>query len=108
MPDFLSVHITTATREEAQKIADALVEERLVACVNIVADVFSIYRWQGKVVREPECLLLAKTTGKKFDALIKRVKELHSYECPCIIATPIVEGSKDFLSWLEEETSPSH
>ena len=100
MPDFLSVYITTASRGEAEKIALAIVEENIAACANIFPGIRSIYRWQGKVEQADECAVIAKTTSVRFDALQKRVKELHSYECPCIVAWPIVAGNEEFLEWI--------
>ena len=101
MTCILSVTITTASREEAEAIARAVVTERLAACVNIIAGVRSIYHWQGKVEESDECMLIAKTTVKKFDALQKRVQELHSYECPCIVASQIVDGDAAYVGWVQ-------
>ncbi|MFA5041353.1 MAG: divalent-cation tolerance protein CutA [Bdellovibrionales bacterium] len=103
MTEFLSVYMTAASREEAEKIALALVEEKLVACANIFPGVLSVYRWEGKVERANECAIIAKTTTNKFDALSQRVKELHSYECPCVVALPIVAGSDEYLEWIRKE-----
>ena len=98
------VIVTASNEEEAAKIGRALVEERLAACANIVPKIRSIYRWEGKVQDDPEALMLIKTTDKAFDALVSRVKELHSYSVPEIIALPIGAGSSDYLSWIEEST----
>jgi periplasmic divalent cation tolerance protein len=98
--EFLSVYITVASRKEGEKISLALVEENLAACANILSPVLSIYRWEGKIERAEECAIVAKTAKTKFDALEKRVKELHSYECPCIVATPIVVGNAAYLAWM--------
>jgi periplasmic divalent cation tolerance protein len=95
------VLITASDREEAARIATALVGEGLAKCVNIVPDIRSIYLWQGKLEDGPESLLVAKTKKSGFHALLKRVKELHSYNVPEIIALPIVEGSEDYLKWLD-------
>jgi len=102
MTDYLSVYMTASTPEEAETIAEALIEANLAACVNILPKATSLYKWKGKTERAPECVFIAKTTVEKFDALQKRVKELHSYECPCIVATPIVAGNKDYLEWIEK------
>ncbi len=99
------VFITSPNEDEAVKIAKALVEAKLAACVNIIKNIRSIYRWQEKVEDETEVLLIAKTQKKLFSALSKKVKELHSYEVPEIIALPIIEGSEDYLKWLKEVTS---
>ena len=100
--DYLLVSMTTSSLEEAEKIAEALVQERLAACVNIVPAITSIYRWQGEVHRDSEVLLIAKSRPELFDPLAARVKELHSYEVPEIIALPIVAGNAAYLSWIEE------
>jgi periplasmic divalent cation tolerance protein len=102
MSEFLSVYITASSRDEADKIACMLIEEHLAACANIFPGVLSVYRWQGKIERAEECAIIAKTTSDKFVALQKRVKELHSYECPCIVAWPIVAGSEAFLEWVKK------
>jgi periplasmic divalent cation tolerance protein len=102
MSEFVSVYMTAASREEAEKIAQALVKENLAACANILAGVLSIFRWEGKIEHTTESVIIAKTTANKFDALQKRVKELHSYDCPCIVATPITAGNEAYLAWIKE------
>ena len=104
MSPSLSIYITTPSREMAEKIARALVEERLAACVNIIPGVRSIYRWKGNVEAASEVVLIAKTRADLFARLEKRVKELHSYEVPCIVAWPIAAGHQPYLDWLEKET----
>ncbi len=104
MSAFLSIFITAASQEEASTIAQVLVEERLAACATILLHAQSVYRWQGKVEQAEECAIIAKTTMEKFDALQKRVKDIHSYECPCIVATPIVAGNESYLKWVAENT----
>jgi len=98
------VFITASSEDEAAKIARALVEARLAGCVNMLKGIRSIYTWQGKVEDESEVLMIAKTRRDLFEALLKKVKELHSYSVPEIIAFPIVEGSADYLNWLKEVT----
>jgi len=100
--DHLLVSITTGSSEEAERIAEALVEDRLAACVNIVPAITSIYRWQGEVHRDSEVLLIAKSRPELFESLAARVRELHSYEVPEIIALPIAAGSKAYLNWIDE------
>jgi uncharacterized protein involved in tolerance to divalent cations len=100
--EYLLVSITTSSSEEAEKIAGALVQERLAACVNIVPAITSIYRWQGEVQKDSEVLLIAKSRPELFESLAARVKELHSYQVPEIIALPIVVGSKAYLNWIDE------
>jgi periplasmic divalent cation tolerance protein len=98
------VYVTAPGEDEAARIARALVEERLAACVNIIKDIRSIYRWEGKVEDEGEVLMVIKTREALFDALSGRVKELHPYSVPEVIAMPIVKGLESYIKWLEEET----
>jgi len=98
------VFITASSEDEAAMIGHALVEARLAACVNIMKGVRSVYRWQGKVEDESEVLMIAKTQKGLFEDLVKKVKELHSYTVPEVIALPVVEGSADYLNWLKEAT----
>ena len=102
--DYFIVFITASSEDEAARIARALVEARLAGCVNMLKGIRSIYSWQGKVEDESEVLMIAKTRRDLFEALLKKVKELHSYSVPEIIAFPIVEGSADYLNWLKEVT----
>ena len=99
------VLVTAPSEDEAAKIARVLVEERLAACANILSGVRSIYRWEGKVEDAPEVLMVIKTREELFDTLDKRVRELHPYSVPEVIAVSIVNGSQAYLKWLHEETS---
>ncbi|MEN3034491.1 MAG: divalent-cation tolerance protein CutA [Aquificaceae bacterium] len=94
--------LITCPANKAQEIATLIIEERLGACVNVIERVHSIYRWQGKVVRDEESLLIVKTSAERFDELIKRVKEVHPYTVPEIIAFPLVGGNLDYLNWIDE------
>ncbi|MBF8251382.1 MAG: cation tolerance protein CutA [Deltaproteobacteria bacterium] len=98
------VLITVQSPEEGEKIAKALVEKRLAACVNIVPGLRSIYHWQGKICDDGELLLVAKTRDSLFERLEHEVKSIHSYKVPEIIALPIVKGSKEYLDWIDENT----
>jgi periplasmic divalent cation tolerance protein len=102
MPESMVVLVTCGSEEEGLKIAQALVEERLAACVNLLSPVRSIYRWEGKIWDEREWLLIIKTQKERFQNIEKRVKSLHSYSTPEIIGLPIVEGSSSYLQWLGE------
>src|SRR5215510_7669229 len=104
MPDTgaIVVFMTAANGEEATRLADMLVGAHLAACVQILPEIESVYRWQGKIERQAEVLLLAKTTKGKFNELAKEVRALHSYDTPEIIAIPVVTGSAPYLDWLSE------
>jgi periplasmic divalent cation tolerance protein len=107
MQDFIVVYVTAGSPAEGEHLARALVEERLAACVNRIAPVQSVYRWQGKVEQSEEQLLIIKTRKALFTTLGKRVRELHSYSVPEIIALPIIDGSDDYLQWLDEQVGGS-
>ncbi len=104
MTEFIVVFITAPGEADAQKIAKSLVDERLAACVNIVKDIRSIYRWQGNIEDDSEALLIVKTRKDLFSRLAASVKALHSYTVPEIIALPIAEGAEAYLTWLKDET----
>jgi periplasmic divalent cation tolerance protein len=98
--------VTAGNKKEAKKIASVLIGEKLAACVNIIGGVDSLFRWQGKIDSAKEVLLVIKTRKPLMGKLIKKVKSLHSYEVPEIIALPIIGGDKKYLSWLNESTNP--
>lgn len=102
MTDARVVLTTAADTAEAEKIARALVDRRLAACVNILPQIRSIYRWQGTVEDAAEILLVIKTTATHFSAVRDAIRELHSYDVPECIALPITDGSPDYLQWLTE------
>ncbi len=103
MSGFIVVYVTVESAEEGKRLASALVEERLAACVNRLGPVQSTYRWKGQVERSEEHLLIIKTSEGLFDRLNKRVQELHSYSVPEVIALPIVDGNEGYLKWLENQ-----
>ena len=98
------VLVTVPSREDGERIAEAVVGDRLAACVNIVGPMRSIYRWQGEVCRDEEHLLLIKTTQERYGELEARVKALHPYDVPEVVALPIEAGSAFYLAWVEAET----
>ncbi|MYL84448.1 divalent cation tolerance protein CutA [Desulfovibrio aerotolerans] len=98
-------YVTTESVEQAERIGQALVAERLAACANILPGMRSIYRWQGAVETAGETVLIAKTRETLAQALINRVRELHTYEVPCIVVLPIIAGLPAFLRWIDDETS---
>ncbi len=95
--------ITTATEQEAHKIAELLLNERKAACVNIVPRVDSLFWWQGKLDSAQESLLIVKTVARLLPEIIETVKKAHSYEVPEIIALPIISGNEDYLHWMDSE-----
>jgi periplasmic divalent cation tolerance protein len=103
--DMRLVYMTAASREEARKIGRALVEERLAACANVIDGMESVYWWQGKLTEDRETVLIAKTRAELVPALTERVKELHSYTVPCVVALPILAGNPAYLDWLAAETA---
>lgn len=106
MSQFIQVTTTAGSREEADRIAAALVDCRLAGCVQIVGPMRSVYRWQGQVEQADEWLCLIKTTRERYDAVEVAIREVHSYDCPEIIATPIVAGNTAYLQWLAENVMP--
>ena len=108
MPDEdpIAVFLTAANLEEATRLADLLIGAHLAACVQILPEMESVYRWQGKIERQSEILLIVKTTRGKFAELEREVRALHSYETPEIVAIPIVTGSQPYLDWLSESLKP--
>jgi periplasmic divalent cation tolerance protein len=103
MPDPLQVVTTTATKAEAERIATALVERRLAACVQIVGPITSTFRWEGKIQTAEEWLCIAKTRRGLYSLVENAIRELHSYQVPEIVATAIVAGSQAYLDWLASE-----
>jgi periplasmic divalent cation tolerance protein len=101
--DHVEIQITCGSAEEADRIADALVEHKHAACVQQVP-IRSTYRWDGVVQHDDEILLLVKTRSARFDDVVATVRELHSYDVPAITAVPVVRGSSDYLAWIDTET----
>ncbi|UCF90625.1 MAG: divalent-cation tolerance protein CutA [Desulfobacterales bacterium] len=98
------VYMTAGNKEEAQEIGKALVASRLAACVNIIAPMHSIYRWEGAIQEDTEVVLIAKTTEDQFPQLVEKVKSLHTYDCPCIVSLPVKDGNPAYLDWIVAET----
>jgi len=101
--ELIQVVTTCANREEAERIAAALVNARLAACVHVHSPITSVYRWQGKVEQSEEWLVAAKTTRPLFDAIAAAIRQEHSYDVPQIVALSIVESSEDYATWLREQ-----
>lgn len=99
---YIVVFITAANKKEADKIAKRLVEQKLVACVNIIDKVKSVFWWEKKINGSKEVLLILKSKKARFNKIVRLVKFLHSYEVPEIIALPIIAGEKKYLRWLDD------
>jgi len=99
------VYVTVSNVKEGEFIARTLVEERLVACVNLRGGHRAFYWWDGEVQDEDEVSFIAKTKASLVEKVTERVKELHSYSCPCVVALPIESGNPAFLKWIDEETA---
>ena len=102
----ISVYLTCRDNKEAKLIASSLLEKRLIACANIFPTT-SVYRWQGKVVEEVETAMLCKARKECFKKIKEEVRQLHSYEIPCIVALPWLDSDEEYRKWVEEETNPS-
>lgn len=98
------VYMTAADRDEARRIAETLVAERLIACANILGEIESVYRWEGQVARGREVAVILKTRESLVDRVLSRAAELHSYDCPCVVVLGIEHGHPPFLDWIAAET----
>ncbi len=103
MNDIYFVYVTTPNLEEAEKIANTVVELRLASCANIINKVRSIYWWKGKIEKANELSIILKCSSNTYKSLEDKIKELHSYECPCIVAIPIEKGNSEYLEWVNSE-----
>ena len=99
------VYTTIDNIQDARKIAHTLVEEQLVACVNLIPGIESVYNWQGKIEDEEEIIIIAKTTDENVKKTIQRIQTLHSYELPAILVLPVIGGLKDYLDYINNQTS---
>ena len=97
------IYMTAGSKDEARKIGQDLVAAGLAACVNILDNMNSIYMWQGEIQDDSEVVIIAKTTEDRVPALVEKVKALHSYDCPCIVAIPVSGGNQAFLDWVTAE-----
>lgn len=104
MPDLRLVYITALDADQALAIGRVLVHERLAACINVLPGMTSIYRWQGVVEEAREAVLIAKTRADRITALTERVRSLHTYRLPCVVALTIDGGDADYLDWLARES----
>jgi periplasmic divalent cation tolerance protein len=102
--EIATLYVTTASLVEAKQIARTLVEERLAACANILDPMTSIYRWEGELRQDRETVLLLKTPPGLITQATARIKSLHSYKCPCIVAWRSAGGNEEYLKWVQAET----
>ena len=100
------IYITAGNMDEARAIGRALVSDRLAACVNIIDNMNSMYWWQGEIQDDREVIIIAKTNESLVPEVIEKAKSMHSYDCPCVVSLPIVNGNKEFLEWVKNETTP--
>lgn len=100
------VYMTAGNVDEASRIAKALVQQRLAACVNIIDGMRSVYEWKGTLQEEREVVMIAKTHADCFPDLVKAVKEMHSYDCPCIVGLDVSGGNNAFLDWIRAQVGP--
>ncbi len=107
MMQLILVYITVKDRTQAEQIGKKLVEEKLAGCVNIIDGMRSIYYWDNALQEDCEAIIIAKTSQTLLSALTSRVKQLHTYSCPCVIALPIIGGNPDYLQWLQQQIPPS-
>lgn len=107
MSDHIVIYITSGSEEEAGNLANGLVTEGLAACVNIVPAIKSVYKWKGEICKDVEFLLIAKSRKSLMGEIIKWVKKKHSYENPEIIALPVIDGSKEYLRWVDDSCQDS-
>jgi periplasmic divalent cation tolerance protein len=105
MPEYIEVHATANSKDEADRISAAVVESRLAACAQVTSPIRSRYWWQGKIEQADEYFIVMKTTRDKFPALARLIRANHSYEVPEIVAVPIVDGSEEYLAWISAETT---
>ena len=103
--EFVAIYITAKNHKEAEKLGEILIKERLAGCINIFPEIRSIYRWNGKIQKHGESVIIAKTRKSLVKKVITCVKKHHSYSEPCVNALPILEGNPDYLSWLKKETT---
>src|SRR5436190_15887933 len=98
-------YVTTKDQDEARRIGEALLQGRLAACINILPGMESSYWWEGKLEKASECVLLIKSDASRADAIVRKVKELHSYSCPCVAIWPMTGGNMAYLDWIIKEST---
>ena len=104
-PEAILILTTAGDEDQARQIATHLVESRLVACVNVIPRIRSVYRWEGKLVEEEELLLICKTSPSRFEPVRKAIRKIHTYDCPEVICVEVPRGDPDYLGWLHKSTT---
>ena len=99
------VYMTVGSKDEAIKIGKALITSRLAACINILDNMNSFYLWEGEIQDDTEVVMIAKTTEDRIPELIEKVRSMHSYDCPCIVSLPVLDGYQPFLDWIAGEVN---
>ncbi|MEQ9607199.1 MAG: divalent-cation tolerance protein CutA [Kiloniellaceae bacterium] len=102
------VYVTAADAKEAKEIGRAMVEARLAACANVFPQMVPLFRWEGEIGEGAESVVILKTTQSRVAELTEAVEAMHSYDCPCVVALPIIGGSRAFLDWISQETAPGN
>lgn len=102
--EFRLVYITAKDLDEARKIVKDLLVKKLIACANINTSCLSMYWWQDQIMEDTEVQIIAKTKAHHVPTITEQVKELHSYDVPCVVSYPVEDGNEDFLSWISENT----
>jgi len=100
--EYIIVFVTTSGVEESKKIASTLIEKNLGACVNIIPEVSSVYKWEGEICKDTESMMIIKTSESKFEKLKNRIKKMHSYDVPEIISFDIKRGDKEYFDWIDD------
>lgn len=103
--DFIFVYVTFASKNEAETVAETLLEQHLVSCANIFEPCTSVYRWKGQIHKATEAVCIFKSIRENYPELQEEIKKLHSYEVPCIVALPVLDGLPDFLNWIQASST---
>jgi len=103
--DVVLIYVTAKDSNEAKSIGQTLVEEKLVACANIIDNMTSFYRWDDKVQEDKEAILILKSSNHNVERITNRIKDLHSYECPCVLTIPISGGNQNYLEWIHNNST---
>lgn len=101
------IYVTAPSEDVATQIASCLLEDKRIACANILPSMKSLYWWKGEIQKDTEVVLILKTVTSQFDSIAKKINKLHPYKCPCIVALPIDKGHSPFLQWIDQQVGAS-